>query len=150
MPTSLASSIPKMVGHTTSGNGHPLHTPLGTPSSHFQMRRHHSQGNTSCAHTWPLWGHLHQQMSFTYREITSMREKKTKTQVTKQQKLLLNLLSLFWPSFTCLTGLLEMCNDHLESASLGAHPPLVVYLHLTTATHSASCYTKHKNKQIIQ
>lgn len=76
--------------------------------------------------------------------------KKTKTQVTKQQKLLLNLLSLFWHSLACLTGLLDMCNDHLEPASLGAHLPLVVYLHLTTATHSASCYTKHKNKQIIQ
>lgn len=73
-----------------------------------------------------------------------------KTQVTKQQELLLNLLSPFWLSLACLTGLLDMCNDHLEPTSLGAHPPLVVYLHFTTATYSASCYTKHKNKQIIQ
>lgn len=62
----------------------------------------------------------------------------------------MNLLSLFWPSLACLTGLSDMCNGHLEPASLGAHSPLVVYLHLTTAIHSASCYTKHKNKQIIQ
>lgn len=75
MPPSLAASIPKMVGNMTSGNGCPPHTPLSIASSHCQMRRHHPQGNTSWADTWPLWGHPPQQTSFTYSGITSMREK---------------------------------------------------------------------------
>lgn len=133
----------------TSGNGHPAHTPLCIPSSHCQMRSHYPQGNTSWAHTWPH-GAIFINRRHSPTEKSLPWGKKTKDSGVDRWTSSMNLLSLFWPSLACLTGLSDMCNDHLEPASLGAHSPLVVYLHLTTATHSASCYTKHKNKQIIQ
>lgn len=148
MPPSLAASITKVVGHTTSGNGYSPHTPLCIPSSHCQMRSHHHK-ETPAEHTPGHCGDIFINRCHSPTEESLPRGKKMKTQVTKQQELLLNLLSPFWLSLACWTGLLGMHNDHLEPASLRAHPPLV-YLHFTTATYSASCYTKHKNKQIIQ
>lgn len=147
MPPSLDAPIPKMMGQMTSGNGHSPHTPLCIPSSHCQIRSHHPPGDTSWAHTWPPWDHLHQHVIHLQRSLFH-EGKKTKTQVSTgdQAAEVLN----YALTFLAFPYLCDRSFRHVQWPLGTCHPPLVVSLHLTTATHSASCYTKHKNKQIIQ